>query len=402
MSPMRNVSLAVIVLVVGSALAYGVLTAKPRPEPEPPAAYQPPGVEVIVAAPAERALLVNSQGTVTPLREIQWVSQVSGKVENVAAEFAAGGFFSRGQQLLKIEDVDYQYAIARVESQVAAARQALAEEEGRSLQAKREWRDLGSQKANALFLRKPQLAAAQASVNAAEAELAAAKLDLARTVFEAPFNGRVKEKRVDIGQYVTPGTAIATLYDTDAVEIRLPLTDRQVALLELPLTASDAGAIAHSPVQIQARFANREWLWEGEIVRTDASIDTRSRVVYAVVQVKHPFDTEGASGRPPLSPGLFVHAAIAGKPLPDVMQLPRSALQTNGTVLLVDDDNRAEARSVFLLQSDDQFVWVQGLGPGERVIVSHSGMVAPGMEVRPLQESGPSVSESVIDQAVGS
>jgi RND family efflux transporter MFP subunit len=379
----RNGFWALLVLLVGSAVSYALLVGKPGPAPQemPPASL--PRVDVVRADPATRSLAVSTQGSVIPLREIKLVSQVGGRVEAVSPRFAEGGFFAAGEQLVKVEDVDYHFAIARAESQVAAARQRVAEEEGRALQAKREWRDLGSEQGNALFLRKPQLAAAEAALRAAEADRDAARLDLERTGISVPFNGRISEKYVDVGQYVAPGTAIAAVYDTDIVQVRLPLTDSQVALLDLPLNYDDTAVqdIVGPPVVLEARFANRVWEWQGEIVRTDASIDVDSRVVYAVAEVRKPFARVPGSDRPPLSPGLFVDARISGRQLEQVSLLPRSALRSDGTVMIVDAGERARVREVAVLYSTVNEVWVQGLEGGERVIVREPSLTVAGMEV---------------------
>jgi RND family efflux transporter MFP subunit len=379
----RNGLWALLVLVLGGALSYGLLVGKSGPEPVAPPVYAPPAVDVVAAAPALRSLSVETQGTVRPLREIKLVSQVGGRVELVSPRFAEGGFFGAGEQLLKVEDIDYQFVIARAQSQVAAASQRVAEERGRALQAKREWRDLGSDQANALFLRKPQLASAQAALKASQADLAAARLDLDRTSISAPFNGRISEKYVDVGQYIAPGTAIATVYDTDVALVRLPLTDRQVALLELPLTYDNVPAARSggAPVILRARFANKMWEWQGRIVRTGASIDVDSRVVYAVAEIDKPFAREQGSERPPLVPGLFVNATISGKQLTQVSQLPRSALRSDGSVMIVDARQRAQVRQVQLLRGNANQVWVQGLEDGERVIVREPTLVVAGMEV---------------------
>lgn len=383
MSIARNGLTALVVLLLGGALAYAVLTGKPKPEPESAPTWEPPLVDVVYATPQSLALDVQTQGTVHPHREIQLVSQVSGMVEAVSEDFAQGGFFSAGDSLVKVEDVDYQFAIARAQSQVASAKQLVAEEEGRALQAEREWRDLGTVRANELFLRKPQLASARASLRAAEADLAAAQLDLERTAIAAPFNGRIKEKLVDVGQYIAPGTPVATIYDTDVVDIRLPLTDRQVALLELPLNSGpDTLADKVKPaVTVRAKFGNREWEWRGRIVRTDALIDMNSRVVYAVAEVESPFEAAAGSQRPPLSPGLFVEASIEGRLLDNVVELPRSALATDGTLMLVAEDGVAQRRDVEVLASNAKTVWLQGIGLNQRVIVRQSGNVIAGMAV---------------------
>jgi hypothetical protein len=116
-------------------------------------------------------------------------------------------------------------------------------------------------------------------------------------------------------------------------------------------------------------------------VRTDPSIDVNSRVVYAVAQVNKPFAREAGSERPPLAPGLFVSAIIQGRPLEQVSLLPRSALRNDGSVMLVNADQRVLVREVELLQSNTDQVWVRGLERGERVIVHESTLTFAGMEV---------------------
>ncbi len=392
----RNWLLTLAVLLVGGGIAYALLVGKPRPVPQAPPEVVPPRVEVMTVQPARRVLSVETQGTVEPLREIDLVSQVQGQIVTTADSFASGAFFTAGEELLRVEEADYRFAIARAESQVAAARQRLAEERGRALQARREWRDLGSEEANDLFLRKPQVAAAEAALRAAEADLGAATLDLERTRLTIPFNGRVREKYVDIGQYVTPGTPIARVYATDAAQVRLPLTDRQVALLHLPLSYDNAGGETPpaADVVLRARFANQLWEWQGRIVRTEASIDVDSRVVYAVAEIQQPFAREEGSERPPLAPGLFVSASISGRAIDDVVELPRNALRPDDTVMVVDEQRRAQSRQVAVLQSTPQRMWVIGLERGERVVVSNPAVAIAGAEVT-VNEAGAIVSRGI-------
>lgn len=391
LSWVRNSAWALAVLLVGGAAAYALLVGKPAPEPESAPEVAPPVVDVVTVTPGVVRLSVHSQGTVRPLRQIRLMSQVGGRVERVSPRFSEGSFFTADEPLVKIEEVDYQLQIARAESQVAAAQKVLAEEQGRALQAKREWRDLGTAEANALFLREPQIAAARASLAAAEADLTAARLDLQRTAISAPFNGRVSEKFVDVGQFVAPGTHVATVYATDAVEVRLPLTGRQVALLDLPLNYDDDSAQGYrgAPVAVHARFANRDWEWHGTVVRTDASIDESNRLVYAVVEVSMPFARDPQSNRPPLSPGLFVSARISGRELSDVVELPRSALRSDDSVLLLAPDQTLRARPVRVLDRNTSTAWIQGLDAGDTVVVSSAGRVTAGTAVTVKSASDP-------------
>ncbi len=378
-----------VVIAAGLAVAVLVATGKPAPQPRPPEPQRAPIVQVVAAAPRELALTVSTQGTVTPRREINIVSQVAGLVEAVSPGFAEGAFFSAGGELARIERADYEFARLRAEARVADAEQQVALEKGRSRQAAREWRELGNAEANELFLRKPQLASAEAALRAARADLEAALLDLRRTSIRAPFNGRVSEKHVDIGQFVSPGTVVARVYGTDVAEVRVPLTDRQVALLELPLSFEDRSAVGEgAPVTLSARFAERLWHWRGRVARTDASIDVDSRVVYAVVEVQRPF-ARSEDARPPLAIGLFVEAEIVGRRLAGVSVLPRAALRNDGGVLVVDEEERIRPREVRVLKSSPGQVWLQGLGGGERVVVSSLPLAIPGMRVTPREEGAP-------------
>ena len=381
--------LPIVVLVVGLPAAYVLLVGKPDPEPQAPVPERAPIVQVVFAEPKDVALSVTSQGTVSPRREINIVSRVAGRVQHVAEHFADGGFFDANTELVKVEDDDYQFDLVRAQARVADARQLVAIEKGRVRQAAREWRDLGNEEANQLFLRQPQLASTEAALRAAEADLGEARLNLERTSLKVPFDGRISEKHVDLGQYISPGTPVARVFATDVVEIRLPLTDRQVGLLDLPLSFEDRSVLhaGGAEVTLSARFADREWQWQGRVVRTDASIDVDSRVVYAVVEVERPFASEPGSERPPLSIGLFVNAEISGRNQAQVSLLPRDALRNDGSVLVVNEEDLLEVRAVRVLKSDLRRLWVQGLARQERVVVSQLSVAIVGMRVtvQPLE-----------------
>lgn len=371
---------ATLIAVGGLATAVTLIIAKPDPNPTPPAQPAPPLVRFVPAAPETTSISVVTQGTVQPETELTLTSQVSGRVESVSPSFVAGGFFAAGETLVQLERADYELAIARAESQVASAERSLAEEEGRALQARREWRELGSTKANALFLREPQVVAAKASLKAAKAELATARLNLRRTSISLPFPGRIVEKSVDLGQFVTTGAAVARAYGTERAQVRLPITDRQLALLDLPLYVIESEDAERSPkVTLRATLGGEPVEWSAQISRTDPVIDEQSRSIYAVATVEKPFALEQA----PLLPGLFVEAEIEGKPLAFVTRLPRSALRTDSHVLLVDGESKVFDKSVTTVYSDGISVWLRGLESGERVVVGEDALLLGGMTVTP-------------------
>lgn len=359
----------------------GLLAMKPKPQEKVAEPVVPPVADVLYAEPGRHTLLVPSQGTVRARHEIELVARVGGVIESVSEAFVPGGFFAEGEPLVQLEAADYRHQLTRAEAQVANAASVLAQEAGRAKQAQREWRELGSQAANDLFLRKPQVQAAEGELAASRANRDQAKLDLERTRIATPFAGRVLETFVDLGQYVTPGTRLAKVHSTATAEVRLPLTDHQLSLLNLPLGQSIDDGPA---VRLRAHMAGREREWRGQLVRTEANIDPNSRFVYAVARVENPY-----AGEAPLVNGLFVEADIAGKTLDNITRLPRQALHEGSRLMVLDAENRLAFKEVELLQTAGGEVWLRGdIASGERVVVSSLGFTRPGMTItaNPLNE----------------
>ncbi len=371
---------ALVVVVIGAFIAFKVLTGKPKPDPKIIVASAPIEVSILLANPVAQSLMVSTQGTVEPSVATRLSSEVMGQVLEISEDYRPGGFFKAGDVLLRVDDTQYRLALARAESQLAAARQRLAEERGRALQAEREWRDLGSASANALFLRKPQIEAAQAAVQAADIEVAKAQRDLDKTKITAPFDGRVRQKLVDLGQYIGVGVPVAEVYSTDEVRIELPLTDKQLAMLDLSLLESTHPEVEQ--VTVSARVAGQTWEWAGRLIGTSADVDIQSRVHFVVVAVDDPFGFESATSFPPLTPGLFVSANLRGKPIEKVTELPRNAIHTDGTIRYVDDQDVLRAWNVELLQSDGQRAWVLGVKADMRVVTELPAGVLAGTRVR--------------------
>jgi RND family efflux transporter MFP subunit len=230
-------------------------------------------------------------------------------------------------------------------------------------------------------VREPQVRQAEAELEAARADLTAAELDLERTRVSLPFDGMVVSESVDPGLYVSPGRAVATVYGTRAVEIRVPLEDRELAWFEVP-----QGRGVDAPrADVSATFAGARHVWKGRVVRLEGQVDPRSRMVHVVVEVTRPF--ERREGRPPLLPGTFVEVSIHGKTLADVIPVPRHALHDDQSVWVV-EDGLLRIRQVEVVRSDFEWVYVSsGLDSGARVVVSALDAVTDGMAVR--TENGP-------------
>ena len=240
----------------------------------------------------------------------------------------------------------------------------------------------------ALTLHEPQLEDARAAVAAAEASLDRAKRNLDRAELRAPYVGRVRRKNVDIGQFVTVGSSVATIYAVDYAEIRLPLPDEELAYLDLPLSYRGSQNRVGPPVTLRAQFAGRTHTWQGRIVRAEGEIDPVSRMVHVVAQVKDPYAPGRDLSRPPLAVGMYVEAEIAGRVATEVAVLPRAALSGPSQVLVVDEESRLRFRTVELLRSTTEAIVVRaGLEAGEMVSVSPLEAVTDGMKVRVLSDA---------------
>ena len=375
---LRKLFIAGVATLTGLTLTWVVLTAKSEPQAGPPPDRPAPMVTVLEAAPATRQLLVHTQGTIDAKRRVDLVAQVTGKVVEVSDAFADGGFFEKDDVLLSIERDDYEFALARAESALAQAEQRLAEERGRSRQARREWRELGSDEANDLFLRKPQLRAAELAVKAAQADISAAELALDRTIIRAPFDGRIQQKRVDIGQFVGNGTMLAQIYALEALELRLPLSDAQLALLPAQLLTSSGGLVGSSSY-VSVNIGGRSWQFPADIKRSEAEIDRRSRV--ATVIAEFPGSPDLENGRPALTPGMFARAEIVGRPVDGVIELTNAALSPDGHVLIVNQESRLERRDVAVINREGRSVWVSGLAAGDLVVAQLNNTLFPGLRV---------------------
>lgn len=378
----KTLKWALPLLVIGGAFVVSSIIKNSRPEtPVNTVEKSLPSVWVIVAQKTSFQPIIQAQGTVRAKRQIELVPEVSGKIIQVSPVFAEGGFFKAGEILLEIDPRDYEFAVSRSRATVADARNTLALEQAEADQAENEWRALGQGKeATALVLREPQMARARAKLSSAQADLDQALLDLERTRITAPFEGRIEEKKVDIGQYVSPGNPLAVIYSTDVAEISLPITDRQLGKINLKSTYFEE-KIENSTldVRLTANVGGKAREWFGKIVRTAGTVDQESRVLNIIVEVANPYAI--AKGGAPLLNGLFVEAEIPGIEFQDVYEMPRAALYNQTQVVVVDAQARLRSRDVEILHSTANKVILRGLKDGERVNITPLEILIEGTKV---------------------
>jgi RND family efflux transporter MFP subunit len=371
-----------LVLAGGAILAILLATNKPTVESEP---LKPmiTTVRVLKVEPKTEYLTISSQGSVQPRTQSTLIPEVSGRVTWISPSLVGGGSFNKGDVLLKIDKADYQSSVERNRAVVqrTEVEHSFTGDELKRLE-KLFKKKLASQSQLDEARRNARVAAA--NLMEGRANLKQAQRDLGRTELTAPFDGLVRNEQVDLGQFVSRGTSIGIIYATDFVEVRLPVASSQLAFTGLPTnTRGEIPPEIQPPVTLTAEIGNIKRIWEAVLVRAEAEIDERSRMVYGVARLPSMRNKESF----PIPVGLFVQAEIRGRKVENLIQLPRSAIRDADQVLVVDSENRLHYRNVRILrlQHDDVLI-SEGLQAGELVCISPLQAVVDGMLVHPIIE----------------
>ena len=379
MKPRRRWLLPLGILGLAALGALLLLATAPPVDRVAPLAAAP-AVRVMNAEPRSLPQIVRSQGSVAPRTESELVPEVSGRVVWTAPSLVTGGFFEEGELLLRLDRRDHETTLARAEANLARSQGEW--EHARAMLARRQELARKDVSSSAQLDDARRAARVAEAVRAeARAALRQARRDLERTQIRAPFSGRVRDERVDVGQFLSRGQSFATLYATDYVEIRLPLPDRELEFLALPLFAGTP--LEEGPaVTLRAEFAGREQQWRGRIVRTEGEIDPRSRMVHVLARVEDPYALESGV---PLAVGLFVEAEIDGPELRDVLSIPRAALREDGSILRVDAENRLYRLPVEVVRLKREQALIRARLPaGSKICLSRVQAFVPGMQVAPV------------------
>ena len=354
---------------------------KPPPQTREVAAVHPL-VEVIPLEETAVDFRVTTQGTVRPRTETVLSAEVSGAIVWVSPRFVAGGVFEAGEELLRVDPTNYRVAVEQAE---ALLKQRRIEYEGA------EKLKLKGYRAEA------DLASAAAALATARAELTRAKRDLERTRITLPYDGMVRAKEADIGQYVNPGTRLAVTFATDYAEIRLPLTDQDLAFVDLPAPGAltEDGTVEGPAVRLTAEREGRVGTWQARIVRTEGVVDETNRVTYAVARVQDPYGLHSDNAaRMPLPIGTFVAAEIDGVTMENIVRVPRRALRANDQLLFVDEDSRLRIRPVDVIRADAEYAYLhRDSVEGERITLTALESPINGMRVRTGAEPEPGSDE---------
>ncbi len=351
-------------------------------------------VRVISVLEATVAPQLKATGNVKPSRVWSGVAQVSGKIISLHSRLKQGALIAEGEVLLQIDPRDYQLAKILANARAKEAEQLLATERGRARQAKREWRNLGNADANDLFLRKPQLASAEAQVAAAKADLAKADLNLERTTILMPFNGRIAEVKVELQQFVAQGSLMVVADGISKAEIAVQIPMEQwgnlihsEAIINLE-EMKDIELGKQLGLSARVLFKQNQYLieWDAKVARLSDALDPRTRTVGVIIEVDKPYAQVQPGRRPPLVKGLFVDVILKGRQQENRLVVPLIALHGQ-QVYVVNQEQRLEQRKVTIgSKGVDYAIIVSGLQAGEQVVISGLISAVEGMLLKPTAD----------------
>jgi membrane fusion protein (multidrug efflux system) len=370
-------ALVLVLVLAGGAILWAVLDHAPDHEAAPP----PPGpvaVSVSVVEPetlgANLRFLAQTEGS----QVVEIRARVAGYLQERA--FTEGQQVEKGSLLFQIDPKPFEVQLEQARARLASAQATL----DRATQQVKRYEEAFARQAgtsNELDDWQTQRSVAQAQVQQATAEIAAANLELGYTTIESPITGVIGRSLKDVGSYVDAGQngLLAVVQQVDPMYVRYSVTETELlrfqrqedsgvlvvpelTAIEFTITLADGSAYPHT----------------GNINFLDVQVDQTTGTSVVRGQVPNP---DGL-----LRPGQFVYATITNVQRVNVIRVPQSAVQmspSGASVLVIGPDGKAQPRPVELGEWDGNEYWAieDGLEPGDKVITNRLMMVRPGTPV---------------------
>ena len=319
-------------------------------------------------------LVYDYTGFVQAQQEMELKAQVSGQI--TAKYFKGGDNVSAGQTLYAIDQRTYQANVLNAQAGLANARAALA---NAAMNAER-YSTLYAQNAvskqvldNAIMQRDQ----AQASVNAQEAMLENAQINMTDTSVAAPFSGRIDTTALEVGNYVTAGqTTLAKISNTDPVFVQFSIAEPEY--LQLSGAHDNSGAASLDNLTVVLSDGSTYDL-KGTVAEVNRGINDNTGTLTVKALFKNPAHR--------LLPGMFAHVQATAGTKQNALLIPKRAvveLMYKKFVYIVGSDNKVTMKEVTLGPSVGRFFMVEsGLNGDETIVVEGTGKIRQGAEVNP-------------------
>ena len=405
------------VLLIAAVIAVTLVVLRPKAKRQVPV-EKGRLLEVFPAKAEDIQMVVESFGTVEPRESLKLVAQVHGAIVEISPSFKEGSYITKGTKLVRIDPRSYKLEVERRQVQIkqseaelkrlrqemvnlnsrvkiAKSDVTLARNEylrlkklierkviAQSQLDKSEQAYLSSLERlqtleNQVALIGPQKEQLVAARDMAKVMYEQAKLDLERSGIDAPFDGWVLEKAVEVGQHVNVGQQLGSIYrygELD-IEVRIPAKD-------FKWFPDGLGQKTSVTADVVFDNAGQQYVWPGRVARVKAKMDERTRTLPMVIEVDdtEPGTQEKRSFR--LRPGMFVTIRIKGKEIRQAFVLPRYVVYPGDIVYTVKDD-RLKINEVNILRGYKDLIIVnEGLSEGELIVKTPMPSARDGMRVR--------------------
>ena len=312
-------------------------------------------VDTVVAEAGPWVPALEAIGTVYAIQGIELAVEAGGVVREVG--FDANDRVEESQVLVRLADEIEQADLAAAEASVQLAEQTLARVSSLG--------DRGIAAASSIE-------EAQAAVTSARAQVQRIEALIDQKVLVAPFSGEIGIPAIEVGQFVTPGTPVATLQDTDMLRVDFSIPEQDLPRIEIG-----------QPVEIVAETGASA---TGFITGIEPRIDPATRLV----SVRAELDNEDGA----LSPGQFAQVRVALPALENVVALPQTAVVTSlygdyvYAVVPVEGSTEAEpklaASQVFVdtgSRQEGRVEIVEGVRAGDRIVTAGQNRLSNGVPV---------------------
>lgn len=382
----KTILISLLILVVAAVITILIFQTEPTAQKTGATKQSAMLVETTTVQRGDFKPIIEVTGTVQAARELMLSPQVNGVIVQRGQAFVPGGFAQKGELLLQINPADYRNTLALRQSALDQARADLNMEEGRQEVAEQEY-DLVNESLpdmnKDLVLREPQLNTVKAQVQAAEASVKQARLNLQRTSICAPFDAHILSRNANLGSQVAPGDNLGRLVGVDEywVVVTVPLSS--LRWLRFPDSTSEQGSM----VRIRDRKAWAEGVYrKGQLFRKIGALENQTRLARLLVSVKDPL-AYGNDTLPTLMINSFVAAELEGEKIQNVVRLNRDYLRENETAWVM-ENGKLQIRELAVVFKDSKYAYVRsGLQEGDEVVTTNIATVSEGVSLRTQNDS---------------
>lgn len=357
----------------GDRLAAGSAKPAAGAKGAAPADGAPPALVTLATAVRQDVpVTVQVNGSVVSLNSVDLRPQVTNTV--AAVHVKEGQFVKEGQLLFTLDDRNDQANLARARAQQKRDEATLADLE-RQYKRSQELLAQNFISKSASDATLSQLEAQRAAVAADRAAVQSAQVALGYATLRAPIAGRIGAVNIYPGTLVQPTLSLVTITQLDPIAVSFPVPEANL---------QDLLAAARSRAKVEALVTGRREPLSGVLNFVDNTVDPQ----IGTVRAKAVFDNADQS----LWPGQFVGTRITVRTLAGVTVVPAAALMMlpdGASLYVVDKAGTAARRKVQVLYTFGIKVAVNGVEPGEQVVIEGSQNVRPGGKVRVDAKAAP-------------